>query len=265
MKEVTLLDGKIWEVSDLVERMIEDKFYYGYCSQAMFSSSKVKDMKKSPKTFYYINKYTKNQQPLRDGHLFHTSILEPEKFSNTIFCPVYSKNTKTFREWKENYKGDVVYTMQEKEDAERLAQSFTLNKRAVEMIGDSVFEKPAFGFIDKFPFRAKADVLRNDGSVIDLKTCQNITNLKKDAYVFGYDIQLYIYCKLFNINYKKFFFIAIDKKSLDIGVYDCSKEMYDSGKFQVENVLRQYKSNMQGKSDEEIKEFIDNYYFTGTL
>jgi hypothetical protein len=265
MKEVTLLDGKIWEVSDLEERMIEDEFYYGYCNQAMFSNSKIKDMRKSPKTFYYINKYVKNQQPLRDGHLFHTSILEPEKFSNTIFSPVFSKNTKTHKEWKETYKPEVVYTMQEKEDAERLSQAFTLNKKAVEMIGDSQFEKPKFGFIDGLPFRAKADVLRNDGSIIDLKTCQNITNFKKDAYSFGYDSQVYIYCKLFNISYKKFWFIAIDKKSLDIGIYDCSKEMYESGKLHVQNVLTQYKGSMQGKSEDEIKEFIDNYYFTGTL
>lgn len=265
MKEVTLLDGKIWEVDDLLERMKDDSFYFGYCASAMFSKSRISDMKKSPKTFYYVGKYKKNEQPLRDGHLFHWAILEPEKFSNALFCPVYSKNTKKFNEWKQSYSGETVYTMQEKEDAERLAQAFTLNKRAVEMIGNSEFEKPAFGFINDVPFRAKGDVVRSNGSVIDLKTCQNITNFKKDAYAYGYDIQLYIYCKLFKIKYKDFFFIAIDKKSLDIGIYDCSKEMYQSGEVQVQNVLKAYQQNIHNKSDDEVKEFIDNYYFTGTL
>ncbi len=266
MKDICkLLDGKIWEVDDLVERMKDDQFYYGYCDKAMFSSSKIKNMIKSPKTFYYVNKYKKSEQALRDGYLFHTAILEPEKFSNNIFCPVYSKNTKTYREYVESYKGEQVYTLQEKENAERLAQAFTLHKKAVSMIGDSVFEKATFGFIDDIPFRAKADVLRNNGSIIDLKTCQNITNFKKDAYAFGYDAQLYIYCKLFNVHYKEFWFIAIDKGSLDIGIYDCSKEFYESGRQQVQKVLDTYKTKMQDKSEEDIKDFIDNYYFSGSL
>ena len=94
---------------------------------------------------------------------------------------------------------------------------------------------------------------------------KNITNFKKDAYAFGYDAQLYIYCKLFNVHYKEFWFIAIDKGSLDIGIYDCSKEFYESGRQQVQKVLDTYKTKMQDKSEEDIKDFIDNYYFSGSL
>ena len=264
MEEIILLNGDKWNVKELLERMVEDNFYYGYCSNAMFSSSKVKDMSKSPKSYYYIDKYKKSQQPLRDGQLFHLSILEPEKFDQQIFAPVRSKNTKAFREMKKETLR-TVYTLQEKEDAERLAQAFLLNQKAVSMIRDSKTEVPAVGMIDGIPFRGKADVLTNSGRVIDLKTCQNITNFKKDAYALGYNVQAYLYCQLFNISYKDFYFIAIDKKSLDIGIYDCSKEFIETGKMTVKKVLDAYKIHLHNKEAEEVKDFIDNYCFVETL
>jgi hypothetical protein len=264
MEEIILLNGDKWNVDELLSRMEDDHFYYGYCNNAMFSSSKVKDMSKSPKSYYYIDKYKKSQQPLRDGTLFHLSILEPDKFDKQVFCPVRSKSTQKYRQWKEEHTS-TVYTLQEKEDAERLAQAFLLNQKAVSMIRDSKTEVPAVGMIQGIPFRAKADVLTNNGRVIDLKTCQNITNFKKDAYALGYNVQAYLYCQLFNISYKDFYFIAIDKKSLDIGIYSCSKEFYDTGKSQVTKVLDAYKIHIHNKDAEDVKDFIDNYIFEDTL
>jgi len=264
MEEIILLNGDKWNVNDLLERMNEDNFYYGYCSTSMFSSSKVKDMSKSPKSYYYIDKYKKSQQPLRDGTLFHLSILEPDKFDKQIFAPVRSKNTIKYKEMKKENTADV-YTLQEKEDAERLAQAFLLNQRAVSMIRDSKTEVPMVGMVDGIPFRGKADVLTNSGKLIDLKTCQNISNFKKDAYALGYNVQAYLYCELYKISYKNFYFIAIDKKSLDIGIYDCSKEFIESGKATVKKVLDAYKTHLHNKEAEEVKDFIDNYCFTDTL
>lgn len=261
---ITLLNGDIWEESELLDHMQDDSFYYGYCSKAMFSSSKVKTMAKSPKSYYYIDKYKTNDQPLRDGWLFHAAILEPHVFDAQVFCDTLTKGVK-FKELEQYHGKGNVYTKKEKQDAERLARAFTVNQPAMARLRNSKFEVPMFGVIDDIPFRGKADVLTDKGEIIDLKTCQNIANFRKDAYVLGYDIQTYIYSKLWNIKYDKFEFIAIDKKSLDIGIYKCSKEFYESGKRKVDNVLTAYKHHIQGRDKEEVTEFVNNYIFEDVL
>ena len=263
MEDITLLDGVNWRKDVLVERMEDDDFYYGYCDQNMFSSSKVKNMARSPKSYYFINKGS--SQALRDGTLFHHAILEPEKFSSHIYSKTKTKTTKEYKELKDKHYPTPVYTQTEKQDAERLAQAYLLNDTAMRRVRNSKTEVANVGIISGIPFRAKADIVTDTGVIVDLKTCQNITNFRKDAYNLGYDIQLYIYTEVFGIKYDKFEFIAIDKKSLDIGIYKCSKEFYESGKMKTLNVLTAYKSNIQDKHPEEVKEFINNYYFEDTL
>ena len=264
MTQITLLNGDVWEKDQLLEHMENDEFYYGYCSKAMFSNSKLKLMVKSPKSFYYIDKYVQSQQPLRDGWLFHAAILEPEVYDAQIFCNTLSKG-KEFKELESYHGKGNVYTQQEKKDAERLARAFTVNAAAVGKLRNAQFEVPNFGVISGIPFRGKADVLTKDGVIIDLKTCQNIGNFRKDAYAMGYDCQTYIYSKIWGIEYDKFEFIAIDKKSLDIGFYKCSEEFYESGKQKVESVIEDYKMNFKDKEPDEVAEFINNYYFEETL
>lgn len=261
---ITLLNGDVWEESELLEHMQDDSFYYGYCSKAMFSSSKVKTMAKSPKSFYYIDKYKQNEQPLRDGWLFHAAILEPHVFDAQIFCETQTKGVK-FKELESYHGKGNVYTQKEKTDAERLARAFTVNQSAMGRLRNSKFEVPMCGVIDDIPFRGKADIVTDTGKIVDLKTCQNISNFRKDAYSLCYDVQTYIYSQLWDIKYDKFEFIAIDKKSLDIGIYRCSKEFYESGKTKVTNVLTAYKNHIQNKEPEEVTEFINNYFFEDIL
>lgn len=261
---ITLLNGDVWELDQLIEEMNDNEFYYGYCSKAMMSNSKAKQISKSPKSFYYIDKYQTNQQPLRDGWLFHAAILEPHVFDAQIFCDTLTKGVK-FKELEAYHGKGNVYTKKEKQDAERLARAYTVNQKAVGVLRGAKFEVPNAGVIDGIPFRGKADILTEDGRIIDLKTCQNITNFKKDAYQMGYDMQTYIYSELWGIPYSKFEFIAIDKKTLDIGIYKCSEEFYLSGKDKVENVLLAYKTHIQDKTKDEVTEFINNYYFEDTL
>lgn len=55
------------------------------------------------------------------------------------------------------------------------------------------------------------------------------------------------------------------KKTLDIGIYKCSKEFYESGKQKTKNVLTAYKEKIQGQNADDVTEFINNYYFEDTL
>lgn len=254
---ITLLDGKVWDKKELISKMDDDSFYYGYLSQAALSSSSLKLLLDSPKTYRNITKYANAEsQALRDGWLFHTSILEPEVFNSQIFIDVQSKNSKAYKLAKEEH--GKVFTIKEKNDAERMADAFLRNTKAVELIRNSKFEVPIIGEVMGLPFRGKADVLSQNG-IVDLKSTINIKDFKWSAKKYSYDMQCYLYCNLFNIDYQDFVFVALDKKSLDIGVFHCSKEFYHSGEEKVEKAIEVYDTFFLQAVD------IDQYYYEDIL
>jgi hypothetical protein len=254
---MNLLDGTAWDKTELLERMNNDEFYYGYLKTAALSSSALKLLLDSPKTYRNVMAYgNEESQALRDGWLFHTAILEPEVFSSQRFVDVQSKNTKAYKEAKEEF--GKVFTMSEKNDAERLADAFLRNTKAVELIRDCEFEVPAIDYVQDFPFRGKADVL-GKGRIVDLKSTTDLKAFPYSAKKYSYDMQCYLYCNLFGIEYQDFVFLAMDKKSLDIGIYYCSEEFYFGGEQKVTQALEVYeKFFMQGED-------IDQYYLEGIL
>jgi len=257
MDSITLLDGSTWDKQELLEKMNDDTFYYGYLSKAALSSSSLKLLLDSPKTYYNVTKYgNEESQALRDGWLFHTAILEPEVFSSQIFVDVQSKNTKAYKEAKEEH--GKVFTMAEKNDAERIADAFLRNTKAVELIRDSEFEVPVIGDVMGFPFRGKADVLSKN-RIVDLKTTTDIKAFPYSAKKYSYDVQCYLYSNLFKMDYKSFVFLVIDKKSLDIAVYHCSEEFYYSGEQKIEKALEIYDTYFLQAAD------LDQYYLEGIL
>jgi hypothetical protein len=254
---IKLLDHKKYEEKQLLQKMYNDNFYYGELNKLALSSSSLKALLSSPKTYAYTLKYgSPESQPLRDGWLFHTAILEPDVFEAQTFIDVQSKNTKKFREAKQQL--GRVFTIKEKNNAERLADAFYKNEHALQLITNCDFEIPAIGEIKGFPFRGKADVLASD-RIVDLKTTTDIKSFPYAAKKYGYDVQCYLYCQLFNKTYDQFKFIALDKGSLDIGIWECSEEFYYNGEEKVEKALDLYQKFFIDGAD------LDNYCLTGTL
>ena len=108
------------------------------------------------------------------------------------------------------------------------------------------------------PFRAKADVL-GKSSLVDLKTTADIKSFEFSSKKYGYDVQAYIYCQLFKRDYKDVRFIAIDKGSLDIGIYDISEEFYFAGEQKTEAACEVYRTFFEYGVD------VNEYYLKGTL
>lgn len=256
--KIKLLDNKEYDIKYLAEKMRDDSFYYGELGELALSSSAIKLLYESPKKYYYVNKYGAESQGLRDGWLLHTLILEPQKFEEQIFIDVQSKNTKAYKEAVLNNEGRV-FTMKEKADAERLADAVFKNEQALKMLTNCEFEVPAIKYFHNFPFRGKADVLCIN-SICDIKTCSDIKTFKYQSYKYGYDIQVAIYCELFNKHYTQFKFLVIDKSTLDIGVYDVSEEFYFSGLEKVAKGVEIYKTYFLNKQAD-----INDYIIKGTL
>lgn len=257
MKEIKLLDDSIWNIDHLTESLKDDKVYYNDMKMLTLNSSGIKLILKSPKTFDYVMRYgSEESQPLRDGKLFHWAILEPDKFEQQEFVDVQSKNTKAYRLAKEQ--NPNVFTIKEKQEAERLMDAFYRNEKAMEKITNCEFEVPKVGEIMGYPFRGKADIVKGN-FIFDIKTTTNIHDFEWSAKKYGYDIQAFIYCELFGIPYENFIFVVIDKASLDIGFFDVSEESYEKGREKVREGINRYHSFFEMGQD------LNNYYLTGTI
>ncbi len=266
MKKIKLLDGKEYIKKTLLGRMYNDVFYYGELNKLALSSSSLKLLLDSPKKYFEI---TKNgggpeTQPMRDGRLLHTLILEPKKFDALNFVDVKTKNSKIYKEAAKEL--GVVYTSKEKQDAERLADAILKNNMALGYLESADFEVPEIGYIQGMPFRGKADILGND-LICDLKTTTDIKNFPYAARRYGYDVQAYLYCELFNKHHLDFVFLVLDKTSLDIGEFKISETFYEAGKAKVNKAIEVYKNYIENKDWEgpEILEGLENYYIKGEL
>lgn len=254
---IQLLNGEWWGKKELLAKMDDDSFYYGHLGKHALSSSSIKLLQSSPKKYYYVTKYGQSEsQALRDGWLFHTSILEPDVFSSQIFVDVQSKNTKKYKEALAEH--GKVFTMKEKRDAERLADAFLKNEQALQLITKCDFEVPAVGLIDGIPFRGKADVLGKHG-IVDLKSTTDIRAFPYSAKKYGYDIQVYIYCQLFDVPYTEFKFAALDKGTLDIAIYEVSEDFYLEGERKTLEAIDIYRTFFIDNAD------LNSYTLRGTL
>jgi hypothetical protein len=253
---ITTFDNKQWNKEELLANMYDDSFYYGYLGQNALSSSSIKTLISSPKTYYFTTKYGSGEtQALRDGKLFHTMILEPEKLNDIVFVDAATKASKEYKLAKET--GKEVYTKSEKKAAERLCDALLRNEAVKEYLTNAEFEVPEIAMIDGIPIRAKADIIKGN-TIIDLKTTTGIKDFRYSADKYSYDLQAWLYREMFGVD--NFIFIAIDKGSLDIAIFECSDEFYEKGKQKFEQGISNYKYFFQTEGVD-----LDQYVLRGVL
>tara|TARA_R110002020_G_scaffold308462_2_gene524143 strand:+ start:12021 stop:12815 length:795 start_codon:yes stop_codon:yes gene_type:complete len=234
---ITTLDGEQHNTEELLNKMEDDEFYYGHMGKVALSSSSLKTLLKSPKTYLLsLTQELKESQALRDGKLFHWAILEPDVFDNVHIVDVSSRNTKMYQAALAEH--GEAYTKKEKANAEVLREILNKNKQVKEYLKDAEYEVPSVKMIEGLAFRGKADILKGD-CIIDLKTTADISKFKYSAYKFSYDMQAYLYLQMFP-QAKNFKFIVIDKNTMDIGIYECSEEFLEYGKEKFERAIKIY-------------------------
>jgi hypothetical protein len=253
---ITTFDNKQWNKQEILDNMYNDDFYYGYLGKNALSSSSIKTLLSSPKTYYFVNKYGSDEtQALRDGKLFHTMILEPEKLNDIVFVEAATKASKEYKLAKES--GKEVYTQTEKKAGERLADALLRNEAVKEYLINAEYEVPQIAMIDGLPIRAKADILKGN-TVIDLKTTTGIKDFRYSADKYSYDLQAWLYREMFGV--ENFVFVVIDKGSLDIAIFECSDEFYAKGKAKFEQGISNFKYFFQTEGVD-----LDQYVLRGVL
>lgn len=241
---ITLLNGDEYAAADLLKLMMDDSFYYGHLGKHALSSSACKMLLESPKTYYYVTKYGQKEDSaaLLTGKLIHTMILEPQEFDNRFdVSSVKGKTTKAFKELKSASNKSVI-TEAEYDAAMRIVDAFNRNEIVKQYLKGSTYEMPGVSMLFGLPFRAKADIINlEQGYIADIKTTTDVqSGFKYSARKYGYDMQAYIYTQIFGVD--DFYFIAIDKKSLDIGLFTVSEQFLFDGEQKVEMAVNRFKT-----------------------
>lgn len=254
---ITLLNGEHWGKEEIIAQMYDDTFYYGKLGKHALSSSSLKMILKSPKTYRNVIKYgdpNGDSPALAAGKLAHWMVLEPHKIDELHFVDASTKNTKIYKEAKEQY-GEVFLT-KERSAAERLTDAIFRNEAALQLLTDSEFEVPEIAMLNGLPFRGKADIIQGD-TIIDYKTTAELSSFKWSADKYGYDLQAYMYLRLFNK--KKFTFLVIDKASTDIGIFETTDDFIAKGEQKFIQAVDNYKYFFQDGND------LDQYVMRGIL
>ena len=256
MKNIKLLNGDEFKVSDIIPKMYDDVFYYGYLGQHALSSSSCKKLIESPKSYATsLTESSPDSQALRDGRLTHLCVLEPHRLDEFTFVDG-TKASKSFKLAAEELGKDLVYTNLELNKAQKIAKAVLANEKAAALLSGCEFEIPAIGEFMGLPFRGKADA-KKGRTIIDLKTTANIQDFMYSANKYSYDLQAALYLDLFDAD--DFIFLVVDKRTLDVGVYTIRAGFVDSGLQKLQVATDAYKNYIMSDYD------LDQYTFYGEL
>ena len=230
----------------ILQKLKEDEHYYGTFGKKYLSNSDISTLLNNP--LQLGKPSTPNPNFLMGGY-FHTAILEPEKLASFKIVESTSRNTKQYKEISEGEmcllqsEADNINLMTDKLMANDICKDLVLGSEEYKILVNGSFDEveyevPEIKEIEGAMWKGKADIINHEEKlVIDLKTTGDIDRFQWSAKKFNYDSQAYIYRELFGY---EMLFIAIDKKTHQIGMFDCSPKFYESGKEKVIKAIEVY-------------------------
>jgi hypothetical protein len=148
-----------------------------------------------------------------------------------------TRNTKAYKD----VAGGELCLLQHEVDTIELMRDKLMDNKVCEslIVGDNIeYEQPGLIELEGQMWKGKADIVNHDEKlIIDLKTTSDLSKFRYSASKYNYDSQAYIYSSLFGY---EFMFIVIDKKTQQIGIFDCSPKFYESGQDKVKRACEAY-------------------------
>jgi hypothetical protein len=219
---------------DVIKKLRNDEHYYGDFGKKYLSNSDIGTLLTNPLA---LGKQQAQRPAFLVGGYFHTAILEPEKLKNFKIVEATTRNTKAY---KEISGGEMCLLKHEVDQIELMTEKMLDNEVCRDLIrsGNVKYEQPEITELEGQMWKGKADIVNHDEKlIIDLKTTADITKFKWSASKYNYDSQAYIYSKLFGY---EMLFIATDKNTHQIGIFDCSPEFYERGQDKVKRAVEAY-------------------------
>ena len=233
----------------ILKKLRDDKHYYGAFGKKFLSNSDISTLLSNP---LGLGKDDKSSSAILIGSYFHTALLEPDKLKDFRVIAAASRNTKVYKDKSE---GKLCLLQGEVNNIELMIDKINNTKICEDLIrGDKInYEVPNIVEIEGNVWKGKADVVNHkEDLVIDLKTTADINKFRNSAFRYNYDSQAYIYKKLFGYD---FIFIAIDKTTKQIGIFECSEEFLNAGYMKLKNAGKIYELFYKDK------DFDPNQYF----
>jgi len=222
---------------------------------------------------YMRGQLKKESQALTFGSLYDMMLFEPDNVRDRFYCLDDSdivatiggrnpRNTKKYREWKaealqttQNADKELVSTEEWKtaeEMIERLKVSGLYDKR----FAGGKYQVEFNVDLDGVPLKGFLDCLQDD-CIIDSKSSRGINKFKWDVSGWSYDIQAYIYTKVFDI---KDFYWVVQEKTFPYFPADvkCSEETLFKGEMKFHEAVENINAWLDGdrQSDKHYAEFI---------
>ena len=223
------------EKKEVLRRLESDKDYYGEFGKQYLSNSDIRSLIRDPLSF---KKPIVGNPNLIKGGYFHTLVLEPDKLDDYRIIDASTRNTKLY---KEESKGEMCLLKKEAEQLQVLRDKLMANKVCRDLIKDIDVEYEVPGVLELGGewWKLKGDIKNNTQQlVVDLKTTSNLDKFSFSAKEYNYDSQAYIYSTYFNMD---MVFVAADKLTGNIGIFDCSPQFLERGKNKVEQAIDQYR------------------------
>ena len=218
----------------ILERLKNDEDYYGSFGKQFLSNSNIGTLLNNPLALRDA------QQPNINfliGGYFHTAILEPDKLKKYKIVQASTRNTNIY---KEISGGEMCLLNHEVDQLELMIDKVLSNEVCKGLIraDNNDYEVPGIAEIAGAMWKGKADILNHSEKlIIDLKTTSNLADFRYSAKKYNYDSQAYIYKQLFGYD---MVFMAIDKITNQIGIYDCSDKFLETGREKVEKAVEAY-------------------------
>ncbi len=223
---------------------------------------------------YMRGQLKKESEALQFGSLYDLLLFEPEKFSDVYYtlddssiCDAiggkYPRNTKRYKEWK-------AEAAQTAENADKKLAPTADVKKAKEMIQRlrdcGLYDKRFAGGkyqvefnvdIDGIPLKGFLDCLQDGQYIVDSKSSRSIDKFRYDVNSFSYDIQAYIYTKVFGL---KDFYWVVQEKAYPFYPADvkCSEETLFRGEMKFHQALENIQAYLAGndKPEHHFAEFV---------
>lgn len=239
---------------EIIEKLKDDSNYYGEFGKQFLSNSDIYTLLNNPLAY---GKPSEQNINFLIGGYFHTAILEPDKLKKYKVIEASTRNTNLYKELSE---GEMCLLKSEVDQLELMIDKMLSNDICKGLIrAQNVdYEIPGIAEINKVMWKGKADILNHsERLIIDLKTTSNIQDFKWSAKKYNYDSQAYIYNKLFGYD---MVYIAIDKNTHQIGIFDCSDEFLRNGEYKVQKAVETYNLFFKNPDFEP-----NNYFINETL
>ena len=220
--------------AEVLEKLKIDEHYYGDFGKQFLSNSDIMALLNNPLA---LGQQSKPSAAFLVGGYFHTAILEPNKLDKYKIVKSSTRNTKAYKD----VAGEELCLLQHEVDTIELMRDKLIDNKVCEslIVGDNIeYEQPGLIELEGQMWKGKADIVNHDEKlIIDLKTTSDLSKFRYSASKYNYDSQAYIYSSLFGY---EFMFIVIDKKTQQIGIFDCSPKFYESGQDKVKRACEAY-------------------------